>query len=255
VRPQLVIAPCEPFEPLVVERVDDRYVVELQSELRDPPPHGVDVAEQREFAHLAPSDPVGGTQDSIVGAFGQDDVRACRLRALDQFVLEHDRRHDVGSADLDPPLEALQIDVRLEMPEGDVDLASVTGGDRSGDGIRGDRRVERVGVDRHQGDRPPARHPPIMATTLGSGRMPPVTSTPETLGQADEDLVIAAATITSARSPGVMKTVSSRTWSSTFGTDMAATFQVADRAGEVVRIAGDEFCAEGRAELFERWLT
>ena len=63
----------------------------------------------------------------------------------------------------------------------------------------------------------------ISATTRGSGRRPPLSNSPDTPGYADDSLVIAAAMITSARSPGTMKTVSSTTWSSTFGTDIAAT--------------------------------
>ena len=55
---------------------------------------------------------------------------------------------------------ASQVDVRLDVAEGDVDLALVAGGDRSLDGVGGDRGVVGVGVDGQQRDRRAAgRHP------------------------------------------------------------------------------------------------
>ncbi len=155
---QLEVALREPVEQLVVERVDHRYVGEIESQFDRALVDEVAVAEQCEIAHLASPDAVGGAQHPIVGALGQHDVRSGGPRPFDQFVLEHHRRHHLGAPDLDATLQRLQIDVGLDLSEGDVDLALVTGGDRAFDRIRGDRGVEGVGVHRQQRDRGATRH-------------------------------------------------------------------------------------------------
>ncbi len=147
---QLVVAPPEPFEQLAVERVDHRHVVDEQPEFGSPFAHGVGVAEEGEVAHLAAPDAVGGAQDPVVGAFGQDDVSPSSAGAFDELVLEHDWCHHVGATDLDAFLQRSQVDVGFDVAECDVDLALVAGGDRTLDRVGSYRGVVGVGV------RPPA---------------------------------------------------------------------------------------------------
>ena len=154
---QLEVPLAESVEQLAVERVDHGHVVEDEAEFGGPLANGVGVAEQGQVAHLAASDAGGGAQDPVVGALGQDDVGTGGTGAFDQLVLEHDGSHHVGAPDLDAVFERVQVDVRLEVTEGEVDLALVARGDRSLHGVGGDRGVVGIGVDGEQRDRRAAR--------------------------------------------------------------------------------------------------
>ena len=89
------------------------------------------VAEQREIATLAPQQDLGRPQDPLVGALRQHDVPPVVARAVDQRVLEHQRRHRGRRRDLEPLEQRLAVDVVLEQRERRRDLARRVDADRA----------------------------------------------------------------------------------------------------------------------------
>ena len=78
----------------------------------------------------APQQDVGGAQHAVVVALGQHDVLRARLRALDQLVLEHDRRQPRGPLEADLLLELAAGRRRdSNAPSAARDLALVVGAD------------------------------------------------------------------------------------------------------------------------------
>ena len=72
------------------------------------------VAEQGQVGDAAAQQDVGGPQDPLLLALGQHDVPAVGDRAVDQLVLEHQRRHGVRARDLEPVEQRVAVDVLVE---------------------------------------------------------------------------------------------------------------------------------------------
>src|SRR5207247_1548045 len=81
----------EVVQPVAGRRVDNVRAVQVQAEFAGASPDGVGVAEQGQVADVAAQQGVGGAQDPVLGALGQDEVPAVLAGALDQLVLEHHR--------------------------------------------------------------------------------------------------------------------------------------------------------------------
>ena len=66
-------------------------------------------------------------------------------RPVDQLVLEHQRGHDAGRADVEAVEERGPVDVLVEEPQGGLDLASRRTGDARCDGVEVRSRAHRSG--------------------------------------------------------------------------------------------------------------
>ena len=97
--------------------------------------------EDRHVDDAAPHEDLRAPEHALVVSLGQDDATAVRLRALDQLVLEHDRRHARGSLERDPPVELRGVHAGVEGTERRCDLALAVGADQRA------HRLDRGGSD------------------------------------------------------------------------------------------------------------
>ena len=74
-------------------------------------PHLVLGAEQRELDHAPAQQRLGRAQHPLVGALGQHDVLLGRPRAIEQRVLEHQRRDRLRARDVDAVEQVVAVDV------------------------------------------------------------------------------------------------------------------------------------------------
>ena len=79
--------------------------------------------EDREVGDVARDQRGRGAQDAVVVPLGKHDVLALAARALEQVVLEHERRDHVGARDLEPVEQRRAVDMLLEQRERGVALA------------------------------------------------------------------------------------------------------------------------------------
>ena len=114
------------------------------------PAHGRLGAEHREVRDAAGQQLVGGAQDPVVVALGQDDVPARGPRALEERVLEHQRRRSCRAVEPDAAQHRVAVHVLLHQPQGGRDLAIPRDGPAHGGGRRG--CGVGVGVDRDHRD-------------------------------------------------------------------------------------------------------
>ncbi len=156
----------EALAQLGVERAEDRRLGQVGAERGGARADVRLFAEDGELRDLAAQQPVGGEQDPIVVALGQDDVRVGRARLLKEGVLEHQRRDDARAAHLEQVDERCAIHVLLEQGERLVVLrtgfrcqpaaaaddpnrgvvgAEVGGDDRQGDLESGHQLLDRLG--------------------------------------------------------------------------------------------------------------
>ena len=150
---------------LVGEAVDEHVVVvrehgrprDVEAE-PDRPRADLDLlAEDGEVGDVAREQRGRGAEDAVVVALGQHDVLARAARPLEQAVLEHERRHDLGPRDVEQVEQRVPVDVLLEEREGGVALALRLGGEPAAR-LR-DREGGVVGAELRADDRQPRLQP------------------------------------------------------------------------------------------------
>ena len=98
-------------------RIDDVCLGDVDPERRSARTDVFGSAENRELDDATPQQDLGGAQDAVVVSFGEHDVLALGLGALDELVLEHDRRHSPRPLDREALLELSRVHRRLEDAE------------------------------------------------------------------------------------------------------------------------------------------
>jgi hypothetical protein len=114
---RLVKAFDELFAQLRSPGVDDGHTLQLQSQEGGPAADGFFLAEQGQIDHLAGTKDLGGLENALLAALGQDDVLAVGPGPLEERILEHQRRHGGGHGLNHLLFQAGGVDMALEDAE------------------------------------------------------------------------------------------------------------------------------------------
>ena len=176
---------------------------------------------------------------------------APRPRAVEQRVLEHQRRDRLRAGDVDAVEQVVAVHVGLEERQRLGDLARRVARDRALARARQRRRL--VGVVRASA-RPAARRrsSPSGPRIVSGGRRPPVSTTPAGEGRTVEACANIAASSTSARSPGVISTAPSSMRSIRFGSVIAATIRCSASRPSSSGVARDHLAVARGRDLPDR---
>ncbi len=126
--------------------LEDVHAGEVEAEVGDFGADPLDVAEEGDVGDAAQEDLLGGVEDAVFLAFGQDDALAGFLGALDEAEFEHLGGDDGGAGGGEQADEPLGIHVGFEEGEGGGDFAGGAGEDArvqagdGGDGVVGGAR-------------------------------------------------------------------------------------------------------------------
>ena len=153
---------------------------------------------------------------------GSTMCRRSATRAVDQLVLEHQRRHGLGAGHLEPVEQRLAVDVLVEQRQRGGDLARRVLVEPTAD------RLERAGrrrvVSRSVATIGIVAPSPSMSrpTWSGSGK-PPLSTMPDICGKLADTWAVSTPSTISGRSPGVTTSAPSKSRSRTWGSVIAAT--------------------------------
>ena len=81
------------------------------------------VSQQYDIDNLSAQQYLGCPEDALIAAFGQDDLASVGSGTLEESVLEHHRRHDVGRAFVEAFSDGLFVDCRIENTFGQSDFS------------------------------------------------------------------------------------------------------------------------------------